>query len=111
MTTLLQPLMTLEELVLEGLHGLGLAWGLSIVALTVLVRVALVPLAVRGRSGRSLRAVVAGLVLQVLVVVSLAALLRSDAAAGTFGDAGWLFIDDLSRPPAGAVLALLMGGY
>ena len=33
LVTLLQPLMFLEELVLEGLHAIGLAWGLAIVGL------------------------------------------------------------------------------
>ena len=30
---------------------------------------------------------------------------------GTFGDAGWLFIADLSEPAAGGALALLLGGW
>ena len=111
MSTLLQPLMALEELVLEGLHEAGLAWGLAIVVLSLLVRLALVPLALRrGPSTRPRRAI-AGLVVHVLVILSLAALLYDDTAAGTFGDAGWLFIDDLSQPPAGAALALLVGAY
>jgi membrane protein insertase Oxa1/YidC/SpoIIIJ len=111
MSTLLQPLMALEELVLEGLHEAGLAWGPAIVVLSLLVRLALVPLAMRGGEGRRLRRVLAGVVVQVLVVLSLAALLYEDAAAGTFGDAGWLFIDDLSQPPSGAAVALLVGAY
>jgi membrane protein insertase Oxa1/YidC/SpoIIIJ len=111
MSTLLQPLMTLEELLLEGLHELGLAWGLAIVALTLLVRIALVPLAVRRAQPRRLRGALAALAVQVLVVLSLAALLSGDAAEDMFGHAGWLFIADLSRPPAGAALALLVAVY
>ena len=148
MTTLLQPLILLEEAILEGLHALGLAWGLAIVGLTLLVRVALLPLALsqadvqrrrashaprmkairerhgddaaalkaelaayRKQHGLRARGGVAGLVLQVLVVLSLALLLRDDAAAGTFGDADWLFITDLSEPATGAELALLVGGW
>ena len=30
---------------------------------------------------------------------------------GTFGDAGWLFVDDLSEPAGGAALALFLGGW
>ncbi len=148
MTTLLQPLILLEEAVLEGLHALGLAWGLAIVGLTLLVRVALIPLALRqvdvqrrraahapqmrairrrhGDDATALRAelaayrkqhglrargAVAGLVVQALIVLSLALLLRGDAAAGTFGDASWLFITDLSEPATGVELALLVGGW
>jgi YidC/Oxa1 family membrane protein insertase len=44
---LLQPLITGEEWILEALHRLGLGWGLAIVALTVLVRLGMVPLVVR----------------------------------------------------------------
>lgn len=43
----LQPLIDAEEWILETLHGIGLEWGLAIVALTVLVRLATVPLTVR----------------------------------------------------------------
>lgn len=148
MSTLLQPVIALEELVLQGLHEMGLAWGLAIVVLTLLVRLALVPLAVRqararrrraahvpqlralrqrhrddavalraelaayrGRHGLRRRGALAGLVLEVLIVLSLAVLLYDDAAAGTFADAGWLFITDLSQPPAGAALALLVGAW
>jgi YidC/Oxa1 family membrane protein insertase len=56
MSTLLQPVIALEELVLQGLHALGLAWGLAIVVLTLLVRLALVPLAVHQAQGRRRRA-------------------------------------------------------
>ena len=147
MTTLLQPLMLFEEWVLEGLHSVGLTWGLAIVALTLLVRLALLPLAMRQASAGRRRAehapqlkalrerhaedlttmraelaaiesgtdrhggAIAGIVLQILVVWSLALLLRSDAADGTFGDASWLFIPDLSEPASGGVLALLLGGW
>ena len=45
--TVLQPLTWAEERVLEGLHALGLGWGLAIVGLTLLVRLALVPVVVR----------------------------------------------------------------
>ena len=148
MSTLLSPLMKLEELVLEGLHAIGFAWGLAIVGLTLLVRLSLLPFAIRQAGLRErlaehapqLRAVrarhepgapelraelaayrkehnleargtVSSLVFQLLIVFSLALLLRSDAAAGTFGDAGWLFIDDLSEPAAGAALAGLIGSW
>ena len=148
MTTLLWPLMELEELVLEGLHAIGLAWGLAIVGLTLLVRLALLPFALRQagvrrrlaahapqirelrarhgadvrarraaltdyrrQHGMSARGAIGGVVLQVLIVLSLALLLRSDTAAGTFGDAGWLFIDDLSEPADGAAFAVLIGGW
>ena len=67
--------------------------------------------AYRQQHGLSSRGSGTSLVLQILVVLSLALLLRSDAAAGTFGDAGWLFIDDLSEPADGAALALLIGGW
>jgi YidC/Oxa1 family membrane protein insertase len=147
-STLLHPVIALEELVLQGLHELGLAWGLAIVVLTLLVRLALVPLAVRQARARRRRAAhapqlralrerhrddaatlraelaayrerhgvrrrgaLAGLVLEVLIVLSLAVLLYDDAAAGTFADAGWLFITDLSQPPAGAAFALLVGAW
>lgn len=43
----LQPLIDVEEWILETLHALGLEWGLAIVALTILVRLATVPLAVK----------------------------------------------------------------
>jgi YidC/Oxa1 family membrane protein insertase len=42
----LAPLIGLEGWVLENLHALGLGWGLAIVALTLLVRAAIVPLTV-----------------------------------------------------------------
>jgi YidC/Oxa1 family membrane protein insertase len=44
---LLRPLITVEEWVLEGLHAVGLGWGLAIVGLTVLVRLAILPLTFR----------------------------------------------------------------
>jgi YidC/Oxa1 family membrane protein insertase len=56
MASLLRPVIDAEEWVLEGLHRLGLGWGLAIVALTVVVRLALVPLVVRQiRAARELR--------------------------------------------------------
>jgi YidC/Oxa1 family membrane protein insertase len=45
--TPLQPLVNLEEGVLETLHGIGLGWGLAIVGMTLLVRLAIVPITVR----------------------------------------------------------------
>ena len=45
--TPLQPLVNLEEGVLEALHGIGLGWGLAIVGMTLLVRLAIVPITVR----------------------------------------------------------------
>ena len=148
MKTILQPLIWLEEAVLDGLHAIGLGWGLAIVALTLLVRLSLLPLTlrqvaagrraaahaprlaeIRGRHrddlialpselaayrrqhGLRTRGAFMGILAQILVVLSLALLLRDDVAGGTFGDAGWLFIDDLSEPATGAALALLVGGY
>jgi YidC/Oxa1 family membrane protein insertase len=53
---LLKPLTFVEETVLESLHSVGLGWGLAIVALTLLIRSAMLPLAVRQfRSQRELR--------------------------------------------------------
>jgi YidC/Oxa1 family membrane protein insertase len=148
MVTVLQPLMWLEQAILEGLHAIGLTWGLAIVALTLLVRLSLLPLAMRQvragrrriehapqlkairerhsedptamglelaayrkRHGLGMRGAFVVLGAQILVVWSLALLLRSDAAAGTFGDASWLFIRDLSEPASGSALALLLGGW
>ena len=52
----LQPLIAAEEWTLEALHALGLGWGLAIVVLTMLVRLATVPLVVRHyRAQRKLR--------------------------------------------------------
>ena len=52
----LQPLISGEERTLETLHSIGLGWGLAIVGLTVLVRLATVPLVVRQfRSQRELK--------------------------------------------------------
>ena len=147
MVTLLHPLMFLEESLFEGMHAVGIAWGLAIVALTLLVRLALLPIAVRQATARRRQAAhapqlkalrerhredvsalrseleayrrehglrprgaILGFVLQVLVAMSLAFLLRSDAAGGTFGDASWLFIADLSKPAGDEALALLLGG-
>jgi YidC/Oxa1 family membrane protein insertase len=45
--TPLQPLVNLEQSVLEALHSIGLGWGLAIVGMTVLVRLAIVPITVR----------------------------------------------------------------
>jgi YidC/Oxa1 family membrane protein insertase len=46
LANVLAPLIGLEGWVLEHLHALGLGWGLAIVALTLLVRAAIVPLTV-----------------------------------------------------------------
>lgn len=43
----LQPLIDLFEAVLIALHGIGLGWGMAIVALTVLVRALLLPLTLK----------------------------------------------------------------
>jgi YidC/Oxa1 family membrane protein insertase len=45
--SVLGPLIAVEEWILESLHAIGLGWGFAIVGLTLLVRVALVPLTVR----------------------------------------------------------------
>jgi YidC/Oxa1 family membrane protein insertase len=56
MQDFLQPLITVEEWVLEGLHGVGLGWGLAIVGLTMLVRLAILPLSIRQlRAQRNLK--------------------------------------------------------
>lgn len=56
LANLLQPLIDVEEWVLEALHSIGLGWGLAIVGLTVLVRLSTVPLVVRSlRAQRELR--------------------------------------------------------
>ena len=53
----LGPLIRAEEWTLERLHSIGLAWGLAIIVLTLLVRLAIVPLTVRQfRSQRRLAA-------------------------------------------------------
>jgi YidC/Oxa1 family membrane protein insertase len=45
--TILQPLVDVEQVVLEALHSIGLGWGLAIVGMTLLVRLAIVPVTVR----------------------------------------------------------------
>ena len=53
---ILQPLTDAEEWVLEGLHGMGLTWGLAIVGLTLLTRFVMLPLIVRQyRSQREMK--------------------------------------------------------
>ena len=47
MATILQPLVDAEQWVLETLHSIGLGWGLAIVGMTILVRLAIVPVTVR----------------------------------------------------------------
>jgi YidC/Oxa1 family membrane protein insertase len=52
----LQPLIDVQEWVLEALHSIGLGWGLAIVGLTLLVRLSTVPLVARQlRAQRELR--------------------------------------------------------
>jgi YidC/Oxa1 family membrane protein insertase len=52
----LSPLISAEEWTLEGLHSIGLGWGLAIVGLTLLVRFCTLPLVVRQfRSQREMR--------------------------------------------------------
>jgi YidC/Oxa1 family membrane protein insertase len=43
----LQPLIDLFQWILERFHGIGLGWGMSIVALTLLVRILLLPLTLK----------------------------------------------------------------
>ena len=45
--TVLGPLITVLDAVVTFFHGLGLGWGLSIVALTVVVRIILLPLTIK----------------------------------------------------------------
>lgn len=57
LANVLQPLISVEEWLLESIHAIGLGWGLAIVGLTVAVRLSLVPLVVRQlRSQRELAA-------------------------------------------------------
>ncbi len=54
---LFAPLINAEEWLLEGLHAIGLGWGLAIIGLTLLVRASTIPLVMRQfRSQRELRA-------------------------------------------------------
>lgn len=56
LANVLQPLIDVEEWVLEALHSIGLGWGLAIVGLTLVVRLSTVPLVVRQfRAQRELR--------------------------------------------------------
>jgi YidC/Oxa1 family membrane protein insertase len=56
LANVLQPLISIEEWVLEALHSIGLGWGLAIVGLTLLVRVCTVPLVIRQfRAQREMR--------------------------------------------------------
>lgn len=56
LANVLGPLISVEEWLLEALHAAGLGWGLAIVALTVLVRLAILPLTIRQiRSQRELK--------------------------------------------------------
>lgn len=48
------------------------------------------------------------LLLQIPIFISLYMLLRQDAANGLFGDAGFLFIPDLTAKPSGGVLAAML---
>ena len=148
LANLLQPLTSLEEWTLETLHSIGLGWGLAIVGLTVLVRLATVPLVVRQfRAQRALRehmpemkriqqrhkddrerlqqelqayyhehginplATFVPLLVQIPVFISLYYLMRADVRSGLFGDAGFLFIPELTAKPHGAVLVALITAY
>jgi YidC/Oxa1 family membrane protein insertase len=148
LANVLQPLIDLEEWVLESLHGVGLGWGLAIVGLTLLVRTATLPVTIRQfRAQREMRrhmpelkrirerhrhdperlrektlayyaehginplAALAPVLLQIPIFISLYYLLRTDVASGLFGDAGFLFIPDLTERPHGAVLAVLLVTY
>lgn len=51
------------------------------------------------------------LLLQIPVFISLYLLLRADASSGLFGDAGFLFIPDLTEKPHGAVLVAMVLTY
>ena len=56
LANILAPLSNIEEWLLEGLHSIGLGWGLAIVGLTLLVRFATLPLIVRQfRTQREMR--------------------------------------------------------
>jgi YidC/Oxa1 family membrane protein insertase len=56
LANILQPLNDVEEWLLEGLHSVGLSWGLAIVGLTLVIRLCTVPLVVRQfRSQRAMR--------------------------------------------------------
>lgn len=45
--TLLSPLIALLDLVITTLHAIGLSWGLAIIALTMIVRLILLPLTIK----------------------------------------------------------------
>jgi YidC/Oxa1 family membrane protein insertase len=47
LANIFQPLIDVFEAVIRWIHGLGLGWGLSIILLTVLVRIVLVPLTLK----------------------------------------------------------------
>jgi YidC/Oxa1 family membrane protein insertase len=53
----------------------------------------------------------APLLIQIPVFISLYYLMRTDVKSGLFGDAGFLFIPDLSIRPHGAVLVALLLSY
>lgn len=56
LANVLQPLISIEEWILEALHSIGLGWGLAIVGLTLLVRACTVPLVIRQfRAQREMR--------------------------------------------------------
>lgn len=54
---------------------------------------------------------IAPLLLQVPIFISLFMLLRADASNGLFGDAGFLFIPDLTEKPHGAALVAMILVY
>lgn len=47
LANVLQPLIDVFETILKAIHGLGLGWGMAIVALTVLIRALLLPLSIK----------------------------------------------------------------
>src|SRR5438128_953025 len=53
----LQPLIDAADWLLKGLHGAGFSWGMSIILMTVIIRLAIVPLTIKQiRSMNALRA-------------------------------------------------------
>lgn len=45
--TILSPLIAFFDLIVSAFHSIGLSWGLAIIALTILVRLVLLPLAIK----------------------------------------------------------------
>src|SRR5215203_5574549 len=143
----LQPLIDFFEAILTFFHDLGLGWGMAIIALTLLVRMLLLPLTLKQfKSMQSMAqlqpemmklyrenkvnpfASCLPMVAQLPVFLSLFYMLRADlrrdicpeinppgtanpVPCGEGGDAGFLFIPDLTDKATGGVLIALIVLY